>query len=271
MFMTIFILTLITISAVSAADFNATDEVMGETVIDGNLEVIQEDTLSTTHNVSGNTFADIQNTIDNAEAGDTVVLLGNYTGSGSGISIGKSLTIEGNGAVLDARQLSGIIGIDTRDFVYIKNVVFINGVGCDGGAVGGGTSINCTFINNGNSSEEVCGGAICNGDAINCTFINNSAHAGGAMAFGFAKNCTFIENSVDGTGYIGGGATYYVEAFDCIFRQNYAPDKGGAMYGGSASNCLFLYNSYLQTAGVELNNCTMLTKGNLVVSQSSKN
>jgi hypothetical protein len=120
MFMSIFILTLLTISAVSAADFNSTDEVMGETVIDGNLEVIQEDTLSTTHNVSGNTFADIQNTIDNAEAGDTVVLLGNYTGNGSCISIGKSLTIEGNGAVLDARQLSGIIGIDTRDFVYIK-------------------------------------------------------------------------------------------------------------------------------------------------------
>ena len=271
MFMTIFILTLLTISAVSAADFNSTDEVMGETVIDENLEVIQEDTLSTTHNVSGNTFADIQNTIDNAEAGDTVVLLGNYTGKGSGISIGKSLTIEGNGAVLDARQLSGIIGIDTKGSVYIKNVVFINGVGCDGSAVSGGISINCTFINNGNSSEKVCGGAICNGDAINCTFINNFAHAGGAMAFGTAKNCTFIENSVDGTGYISGGATYHVEAFDCIFRQNYAPDKGGAMYGGSASNCLFLYNSYLQTCEAELNNCTMLTKGNLVVSQSSKN
>ena len=45
-------------------EINTTDDVIAEEIaIDDNLEVIQEDYLSTTYTVSGNTFDDIQNTI----------------------------------------------------------------------------------------------------------------------------------------------------------------------------------------------------------------
>ena len=62
MLLAIFLVSLLAVSAVSAADNDTsdvvsvdetTDDFVSESVINDNLEVIQEDTLSTTHKVSG--------------------------------------------------------------------------------------------------------------------------------------------------------------------------------------------------------------------------
>ena len=90
----IFLLVLIILSvfissAVSAQDLNATDEVK---ISDNNqLKINEENALSATHKVSGNTFEDIQKVVDNAKSGDTISLSGKYIGKGSKIKISKEL------------------------------------------------------------------------------------------------------------------------------------------------------------------------------------
>ena len=150
--------------------------------------------LKATVTVSGNTFKDIQNAIDNADYGDTIRLNGTYYGSGSEITIdyGQKVSLVGNGkTTLDAKGLSRILTI-SQSGVVIKNINFINGnasVDFDGGAVywrgSDGLLENCSFINNSafSNEESAYGGAVYwsgeNGILNNCSFINNSAISNG--------------------------------------------------------------------------------------------
>ena len=134
MLMAIFLVSLLAISAVSASDLNSTDEIASEVAVDDNLEVISDEVLSTTHAVNGNTFSDIQKTINYANAGDTIVLSGNYAGNGSKIKIPKTLNVEGNGAILDAKGMSKIFEINGKN-VKINNMTFINGRDISSGAI----------------------------------------------------------------------------------------------------------------------------------------
>ena len=91
------IVFIIAISAVSASDLNSTttDDTANEIAIDDTLKIAEEDPISSTKIVSGQTFADIQATIDSAQSGDTIELSGTYTGSSEMIIYSKSLTIIG--------------------------------------------------------------------------------------------------------------------------------------------------------------------------------
>ena len=139
------------------------------------------------------------------------------------------------------------------------NCIFTNNsVGLDpdeytfGGAMFGGSCVNCTFA--GNSANY--GGAICDGSAENCAFIDNSAWAGGAVHGGSCVNCTFTQcSSYDG------GAIYNCDAVNCNFVNNYASFRGGAMCGGSAVNCTFVNNSAEGGGAVDSGsavNCTFI-------------
>ena len=88
---------MLAISAVSASDLNATGDFVSEVVMDDDLEIVQEDIVSTTHVVEGNTFDDIQIAIDNSVSGDIIELSGNYTGNGKVINVDKKLNIVGKG------------------------------------------------------------------------------------------------------------------------------------------------------------------------------
>ena len=181
MLMTIFLVSLLAISAVSANEINSTEDIVSEEIaVDDNLEVTQEDTISTTHKVTGNTFEDIQNVVDSANDGDTIELSGNYAGSGTPISISKPITIDGKGqTTLDANKLSRIFVVN--DVKTLKNINFVNGdaSGDEGGAIllnGYGVEIEgCTFRNN----VAKLGGAIsAYGSDVNisdCDFINDRA------------------------------------------------------------------------------------------------
>ncbi|WP_407392189.1 hypothetical protein [Methanobrevibacter sp.] len=146
-------------------------------------------------NVSGNKFDDIQNTIDKVESNSTVNLNGTYTGSKE-IKIEKDITIEGNGATLDANHKSRILTI-SKGNVVLKNINFVNALSkTSGGAIlanGNLTLINCNFTNNSVNADYEWysktksqitpddlgeGGAVySNNDltVINSNFINNSA------------------------------------------------------------------------------------------------
>ena len=110
----------------------------------------------------GNSFVAIQEAIDNA--GDEGVTLESitYYGNGNPISIYKSITINGNGAVLDAQGRSRIFNIDSSNIVInIDNITFKNGITVNGGAIsvqgGSGIFSNCTFTGN---QARAMGGAL---------------------------------------------------------------------------------------------------------------
>lgn len=203
------IILIFAISAVSANDVNTTDdvaaiddgEILNETGIEDNLETTQGDTVSATRTVTGNTFADIQNAINLASEGDTISLSGLYSGEGQRIKINKALTIEGNGAILDAHAKSGILEI-TGNHVVVNNVTFINGFSASAGAIDWWTGTydgpkdsyglvtNSRFIN---CRAEYLAGAVYFFDneltMKNCYFESNFAKKGGAV-YVAGERCT---------------------------------------------------------------------------------
>lgn len=181
------------------ADAIATAEHVQEDIINSN-ENYPEETLSASHTVNGNTFADIQNAVNNAKSGDTINLHGTYIGTGTHIKIDKPLTIEGNGATLDAKGLSKIFEI-TGTNVKVNNIQFTNGKSSCAGAIdwwhgdygenrdANGLLTNCKFTN---CQAEYRGGAVyvCDNSVTiyGCEFSNNEAYAGGAV-FISGNNC----------------------------------------------------------------------------------
>ena len=160
------------------------------------------------------TFSDIQNLIDNAEAGSTIKLNGTYIGDSKEIIINKNLTIKGiNGkATLNAKALSRIFNI-TANGVVLENLNLINGKSDLGGAIYSENKFtvkNCDLKNNKaklggaiylyanqfkaysaiieksyfKNNTARCGGAIYSGanlKVLNSEFTSNTANSGGAI------------------------------------------------------------------------------------------
>ncbi len=155
----------------------------------------------------------IANAVISASPGDTIMLLGNTTYYEHNIFITKKLYFEimGTGigseqATINAQGKGWIFNIEVGVTVNLKNLIFENGAGDQGGALMGNGSItinNCTFKNN--TATDI-GGAIFNiGTLIvtDSTFINNSAVVGGG-AISIQGNftvtsSTFLNNKVTTT------------------------------------------------------------------------
>lgn len=263
MLIAIFLVSLVAMSAVSANDLNATDEIASEdATVDDNLEMTQEDTLSATHKVSGDTFDDIQNAVNSANEGDTILLSGNYNGKGSHIKITKTLTVEGNGATLDANYSSKMFEI-TGANVKINNINFINGYGVSSGAIdwwfgsysggngGKGLLTNCNFTS---CIADFRAGAVyfCNSNLTmqNCHFNNNKVSRGGAVYVSgqdcAVKDCSFENNLAEygGALFMEGGENL---VDNCYFNSNLAAE-GGAIYLLSTSRSAkdLISNSYFE-------------------------
>lgn len=230
------VLVILTISAVSAED-NTTlsaDESLGVCEVTDTLQ-------------SSKTFADVRNAINSAEYNGTIELDGYYEGDGAPISISNPITVYGNNAVLDGKFSSRIMTVGS-DEVFLYDITFVNGNSSgNGGAINGGTLINCTFIN---CSCGESGGAIYGGSAINCTFIDclagnglgnsESRHNGGAIAQGTAENCTFINCRAE---HYGGAIVFWNIPtgllYNSIFIGCSCGEDGGAISGANAINCTF--------------------------------
>lgn len=140
------------------------------------------------------TFTSLQNKIDATEAGSIIELENDYSYNNGfnteGITISKSLTIDGNGKTIDAQGKARIFDIQPGIQVIIENLKFINGKATEslsgGGAIGAESTSNLT-INN-------------------CVFINNTANYGGGAIYAYDKinlninNTLFINNTAEGNG-----------------------------------------------------------------------
>ena len=235
------------------------------------LRELEHDNLGENKAVEGNTFGDIQTAIYNSNPGDTIILSGLYTGSGTPIDVFKdNLTFIGeNDATLDANGLSGILNIQGYH-ITIKNISFINANknDYDGGAIrweaDGGTVSGCSFVNNyaiAAGAIEFYGGVNCT--VSDCSFENNSAYnTAGAIAFYFSDNarvfnCSFVNNNAS-TMYAGATALigHNGNVSGCSFVNNTEELGGGAILvvgeNNTVSDCSFAGNNASSAGGAIL-------------------
>ena len=233
------------------------------------------------------TFSELNELINNASAGGTVTLTKDYTYDSTsdssyidGISISKSLTIDGCGFTIDGNKQARMFDV-IADNVNIINLKLTNGnTSYYGGAIlwrtSDGAVSNCTFTGNtAKYSAAIFWAGLAHGTVSNCTFIGNTAEYGGAIqwesANGKLSNCTFIGN----TAKYGGAICWHMFAngtvSNCTFIGNTAKYEGGAIYwnasaNGTVTNCVFTNNtgelwgggavSWFNSTNGTVSNCT---------------
>ena len=191
---------------------------------------------------SSTSYNTIQDAVDNAQSGDTIILEpGTYTGTGNyNIEINKDLTLIGgnnsnNPTIINAQGIGTIFNITSGVTVTLENLMLTNGNSTDfGGALYNQGTLNinnCTFINNNASA----GGAIYNeyGSLIESSniFINNNASIGGAIY----NECKYTNiNSIFNSNIASTGGAIYnkygsLTESSSTFTHNNA-DNGGVIY-----------------------------------------
>ena len=293
-FVTLLLFILINLACVSAIDNQTADigalnaqNILEDENVDLYSQVEQSNLTSYNSNDDDNiisdetlgdspyTFTQLNQLISGASKGSTVTLSNDYKYNPStdsalvgGITIDKSLTINGQGHTLDGNGQAAIFYIYdfmTHPEVTIKNTNFINSgeTAVNYGAFTVGTVENCVFINN----TGTLGGAFeslywC--EMKNCKFYNNTANEGGAInahnIFEISDS-EFVNNAAK-YGSKNGGAIYYTyssiseeiyaEIVNCKFMDNFA-EFGGAIYSQSCvrlTNCESRNNRASEKGGV---------------------
>ena len=263
----VILFVLCSISSVSAIELNDTQSQDNDFTAISNYNI--QSAISNEDNLSAaGSLSQLQDQINKASNGAVIKLNQDYSGSGdSGISIDKSLTIDGQGHTIDCANLKNTFLFKlTNGKITLENLIIKNN---NNDLLGFGTIYikdsaactinNCTFINN---KANFDGGAIYNGvkenslTIKNSKFINNSASNddGGAI---FSRGKLIIENSFfeGNKASVDGGAICCEELTELIntkFISNHLSkrDVKHTSYGGAvrsygaviAENCLFSNN-----------------------------
>jgi len=213
----IILFVLCSISSVSAADLNETQSLdnnfVATTNDDVQLTFQYDDNISS----SSDSLNELKNQINKASDGSVINLNKDYSGSDdSGITIDKSLTINGQGHTIDCANLK-----DTYLFKSTSGKITLE---------------NLIIKNNKNSMYSY--GTI---------YIKDNAQY-------TINNCTFISNTAGGGGAIYNGAKeYQLTIKNSKFINNIASDNdGGAIYSRGELN---IENSYFE-GNVNLDICS---------------
>ena len=233
MILTIFLVSLLAISAVSAED-NATSDVVS--LDDNNVVEVADDDLSA--EASDSNFTQLDNDIISGD--------GNLTHDyafdpdtesdlfDDGLKINKS--IDGHGHTIDFARSDKCIIIEGYN-VVVSNLVFKNSGNTAVCSVAhGGTLLNCTFINCGYNESVV--GAVKwdgeNGAMVDCNFIECEAHWVSWQARGTvwwtAVNGR-ISNSRFTDCWSGGSSDIYWEGARGTVEDCYFDNSSGGLYG----------------------------------------
>ena len=203
---------------------SAQDSDVNDTTGDLDENILSEESLSVSGEDDGGlstsslTFSDLASSIASTSDGDTLYLENNYTYVNSsdnnysdGIGILKSITINGNGNVLDGNFESTILDISSSNLV-LKNIIFKKGVYDVGAAL---------YIR---ANAHV--------DIINCTFKENVANNGVVFlekgAYANISDCTFKSNYLNEYGVIYSQINASFCVYNSVFRENTA-DMGVIM------------------------------------------
>lgn len=256
-------------------------EILNQVPVTEKINVESDPILKTSHSLNGGSFEDIQNIIDDAESGDTIILNGKFVAKDetSTISINKKLNITStSGAILDGDNLTRIFSLKNESqYSSISNLIFVNGKYTIGSAVYVTSKHvlvdNCTFKNNHGTYNG--GGAFATPldtqasedlTIKNCIFTGNWAPTNSGALACFSINFKIINtlfennyatNNEGRKGYAGaleaGMKGSYGLIYNCTFRNNFAksdnttePSYGGAALlreGSVFENCIFINNT----------------------------
>ena len=263
------------LSSSSASDIAGNATLVGVDDNQNDLKAIntQQELLK----VSSGTFSQLNDIVtnDSIPSGGVISLNSGYkysdTDSGiNGISIGKSITINGNGYTLDASSRSSIFNILGNSHVILKNLTFANGYGDDGGAinVGAGSSIeliDCIFLNN--TATNNGGAVFINSDSLtsdslikSSTFKDNTAANGGSI---YVMSSTLNISASEFTDNIAksyGGSLFV----DGILHTSQTAFEGNRAYSGGA---IYLNDTSKTNSTIEnskFNNCNATVDGGAV-------
>ena len=245
-------------------DINELENSQENNVLEANSQD-QSEVLGQQRTPDGNTYASIQDTINAAKPGDTILLKDYYYSKGnpitinkqgSPITINKPVTVTSNSmATLDGKHLSQAIIInDGGAGTVFKNIKFINGEG----KIGSGIIVNAKNVR-----------------IENCIFEDNHAELGGAVqtkydlntASGLViDNCQFRRNTAYHPNFeqysSAAGLAMYgkdSEVKNSVFEDNWVKGKyasyGGAIQvgldlpgsNGKVTNCIFKNNRAIST------------------------
>ena len=243
---------LVSLTAVSAADTNQTDDITTE-----ESNTVTQDILS-----DGNSDFNTLNDEINSITGNTFKLERNYkydsekdSNYSEGIEINKdNLIIDGQDHIIDASSKARIFHINAVN-VTIKNIIFTNGASPgNGGAILIDKNTQNTKIQNSNfqANKANSGGAIYSFKDLTvteCQFKNNIAEYGGAINARENEvkinvmHSNFTDNSADADG--GSVCCNDITTFNCKFHDNRASRDSGAIgcENITAINCEFTNNS----------------------------
>lgn len=219
------------------------------------------------------TFTELQDKIDSASEWGTVTLDKDYyyddgfRNTYHGIQIKKSITINGNGHIVDGLSKTNLFQAVDTNTIIINNVTFQNGytssqsVPCNGN-VDYLKFYGCNFYNNkgGSFSGALTMVQIDTLSFVNCLFEGNRGEAGGAIYLQQVNDTSFEHCKFSSNLAVVGGAIYSCKSGDfsfddCIFFNNWA-DKGGSL-------CLEVCDSLKVTSTNFTYGCAIGMGGNL--------
>ena len=272
MVLAILLVSLLAVSAVSAAD-NATSDVVGIDNQDDNviLELDNSNNDGNVLNANPKTFTDLNNAINGNNKSD-IYLNSNYTynpdsdsGFEDGIKINRAVTIYGNGYTIDGNNQARAFNIIASN-VVLNNICFVNNyVDGDGGAVywagNNGILSKCSFIE---SHSVYDGGAVywngANGSMNDCCLMNSNAYwQGFGTVYWKGDDGELFNSSFKDCNeviiWFGTGGNCH----DCVIEDSYLVEWYGS--NGIISKCSFVNGSESLTwIGVDgvLSGCSFL-------------